>query len=589
MMKLKMSPELSLPLDAVTQKIAFIGRTGSGKTYAATRLAEMFAGAGAQFVALDPVGKWWSLRLGADGKPSGFEIPVFGGLHGDLPLEPMMGARIADLIVDRQIAAVLDVSQFEHNTDKARFAEAFATRLFYRKKSSPSAIHLFVEEAQEFVPQNPQGEEKRMLGAFERLVKLGRNFGIGASLISQRPQEINKKALNQTECLFVFQTTGTHERKAIDAWIADKGIDEDIAALLPSLHVGEARVWSPAWLRASLTTKINAKMTFDASATPKVGAKKVDVKALTPIDIAEISKSLADVVEKAKADDPRELRRRIAELEKQLKAKPTETAAMTKEQARALEKTRELVEILRTEVAGLKSDGMFADLQELLGDCRADAASVVVRVDAAVARLAEVPPVSAYGIKWSGTQIPRIATVVVESPRARPTAAATRDVGFTGELPKGERAVLTAIAQSPNGATRDQISALTGYKRQTRDDYISRLTRKMFASVHGVGGSVFATQAGLDALGPSFEPLPTGAALVDHWRNRLPRGEWAILELLIGAWPDGLTRESVGESTGFKRQTRDDYISRLVRKKIVEKPQLGAPVRASEALMAHAR
>ena len=55
-------------------------------------------------------------------------MPVFGGLHGDLPLEPLMGARIADLIVDRQISAVLDVSQFEHNTDKARFAEAFATR-----------------------------------------------------------------------------------------------------------------------------------------------------------------------------------------------------------------------------------------------------------------------------------------------------------------------------------------------------------------------------------------------------------------------------------------------------------------------------
>jgi DNA helicase HerA-like ATPase len=231
MSKLRMSLDLSLPLDAVTQKIAFIGRTGSGKTYAATKLAELFGEAGAQFVALDPVGKWWSLRLRADGKPSGLDVPVFGGLHGDLPLEPLMGARIADLIVDRQIAAVLDVSQFEHNTDKARFAEAFATRLFYRKKSAPSAIHLFVEEAQEFIPQNPQGEEKRMLGAFERIVKLGRNFGIGASLISQRPQEVNKKALNQTECLFVFQTTGTHERKAIDAWIADKGIDEDDRAM----------------------------------------------------------------------------------------------------------------------------------------------------------------------------------------------------------------------------------------------------------------------------------------------------------------------------------------------------------------------
>jgi len=83
-----MSPELSLPIDVVTQKLAFIGRTGSGKTYAATKLAELLGEAGAQFIALDPVGKWWSLRLLDGGKPSGLDVPVFGGLHGDLPLEP---------------------------------------------------------------------------------------------------------------------------------------------------------------------------------------------------------------------------------------------------------------------------------------------------------------------------------------------------------------------------------------------------------------------------------------------------------------------------------------------------------------------
>lgn len=32
---LKISPELSLPADAVTQKIAFLARSGAGKTYAA--------------------------------------------------------------------------------------------------------------------------------------------------------------------------------------------------------------------------------------------------------------------------------------------------------------------------------------------------------------------------------------------------------------------------------------------------------------------------------------------------------------------------------------------------------------------------
>lgn len=583
-----MSNELALPLDAVTQKIAFIGRTGSGKTYAATKLAELFGEAGAQFIALDPVGKWWSLRLRGDGKSAGLDVPVFGGLHGDLPLEPLMGARIADLIVDRQIAAVLDVSQFEHNVDKARFAEAFATRLFFRKKSAPSAVHLFVEEAQEFVPQNPQGEEKRMLGAFERLVKLGRNFGIGASLISQRPQEINKKALNQTECLFVFQTTGTHERKAIDAWIADKGIEEDIAALLPSLHVGEARVWSPAWLRVSLTTTISEKKTFDASATPKVGARKVEVKALTPIDIAEITESLADAVERAKADDPRELRRRIAELEKQLKTqrpaesppKVVEVPALTRQQQKLLEELRDAVSIRA---------GALPKIEDALRTMEEQAD----HIEKLVIKLTPVSrPSPAIDSPKTAAQLRR--TLAATSSRvvaALSNAAAngTLDraaaVDADKNLPKGEYAVLVAVAQNPDGAERNQISALTGFKQQTRDTYISRLVAREY--VTGPRGErVRVTKAGLDYLGPSFEPLPTGDALIEHWKKKLPKGQSDIFTVLVEAWPNPMTRDSITEVTGFNQQTRDTYISRLARHKIIDKPVRGAPVKASDALMA---
>jgi DNA helicase HerA-like ATPase len=106
-------------------------------------------------------------------------------------------------------------------------------------------VHLFLEECQEFVPQNPQRGEERMLHAFIRMQKLGRNFGIGSSYISQRPQEVNKKALNMAQTLFVFRTTGTHERKAIEQWIADKALDQDIAGDLPKIQTGTATSGRP--------------------------------------------------------------------------------------------------------------------------------------------------------------------------------------------------------------------------------------------------------------------------------------------------------------------------------------------------------
>jgi len=310
MKKLEISSTLSLPIDGVTQKLAMLGRTGSGKSYAATKLAEEMLDAGAQIIALDPVGIWYGLR-------TAYSIPVFGGLHGDIPLEVGGGALIADLIVDRRISAVVDVSQFESDADKARFARDFAARFYFRQKQKPSPVHLFLEEAQEFVPQNPEKEEGRMLHAFVRIAKLGRNFGIGATLLSQRPQEVNKKALNQTECLFAFQMTGPQERDTIAKWATSKGVDENLDEILPSLEVGQAHVWSPQWLRISKTVKIAKKKTADVSSTPKHGAKPIKAKDLQPVDLEALREKMAATIERSKSDDPRELRATIGKLQRE--------------------------------------------------------------------------------------------------------------------------------------------------------------------------------------------------------------------------------------------------------------------------------
>jgi hypothetical protein len=94
--KLKLGDGLALPLDVVTEKLAFLGRTGTGKTYAAMKLAELMLEAGAQVLALDAVGKWYGLRV--DGAGPGFPIPVFGGLNGDFPLEATGGKLMAEVV-----------------------------------------------------------------------------------------------------------------------------------------------------------------------------------------------------------------------------------------------------------------------------------------------------------------------------------------------------------------------------------------------------------------------------------------------------------------------------------------------------------
>jgi hypothetical protein len=62
--------------------------------------------------------------------------------------------------------------------------------------------------------------------------------------------------------------------------------------------------------------------------------------------------------------------------------------------------------------------------------------------------------------------------------------------------------------------------------------------------IKGHGDRQTITDAGIAALG-SWEPLPTGSALVDYWRGQLGKAERLILETLTRAYPDGLTKEEV--------------------------------------------
>lgn len=559
MTRLCLAPELALPIEVVTEKLAFLGRTGSGKTYAAQKLAEEMYRVGAQFVVLDPVGVWYGLRLAADGKDAGLEVPVLGGLHGDIPLETGAGALIANLAVDRGVSMVLDVSQFESDADKARFAQAFADRFFFRKKAVPSAVHLFVEEAQEFVPQNPQREEARMLHAFTRLLKIGRNFGIGGSLISQRPQEVNKKVLNLAELLFAFQMTGPQERKTVQGWIEEKGIDEDIAGELPKLARGEPHVWSPAWLRISKRVVIGTKHTFDASATPTVG-KTAAVRPLAPIDLERLRADMAATIEKAKQEDPRALRARIAELEAALRKKGS--APVQEKVARVEVPVLKDAQVKRLEVtlhaAEKLSERTLAALSEM-----ARAASMAMQVLRERRSMPQSVPLPAVPVMSRSVER-RLAI----QRSARPVPESGDEAVGRGGL----RRILTALAQRPQGLTLRQIGVRAGLSSRsgTFSTYLSRARGAGW--IVDSGGVARISQEGLAALG-EYDPLPSGPALLDHWLRELgDSGAARMLRVLADVYPTTLSLEQLGEKADISSRsgTFSTYLSRLRSLELIE-------------------
>jgi hypothetical protein len=550
---LRICDRLTLPADAVTQTFACIGRKGAGKTYLATVLAEQMLDLAAQVVVLDPVGNWWGLRVAADGRSKGKDIFIAGGEHGDVPILPEAGARFARLVVDRSVSIVLDCSGFRQG-ERKRFAADFAEEFFHRKKTQRSACHLFVEEAQLFCPQRTGPDEARMLGAFENIIRLGRNYGIGATMISQRPQSINKEVLSQVECLCVLQVNGTHERKALEEWVQEAGADRKLVGELPGLARGEGYIWSPSWLRAFQRVRFSGKTTFDASATPEVG-KQTRSALLTQVDIEALKTDLAEVVAQAQKDDPKLLRRRIAELERATAAAspaadPAELATLRQQvqdhKRQALDLAHRITAIQREAESCVKSlaTAVEARLTELLQDLfRANMGISLVGDPGAVVSFEPI--------------IQRRSVVLLQKP---PVTSKTGDSCLTStncDLPlrAGARRMLAALCQwFPSGRTEAQLAAQVRMKRTsgTWAAYKSDLRNGGCIEVHA-DGLWYATEAGQNFAGLDVPGTPaTTEDVIALWNSKLRKGARQMLEILVRHAGATLSRDELGAAVGLE-------------------------------------
>jgi len=66
---LRISVDLTLPADAVTQIFAILAKRGVGKTYTALALVQKLLGAGAQSIIADSGGVCWKARVVRPGTP----------------------------------------------------------------------------------------------------------------------------------------------------------------------------------------------------------------------------------------------------------------------------------------------------------------------------------------------------------------------------------------------------------------------------------------------------------------------------------------------------------------------------------------
>ena len=313
MKRLYLGSDFYLPVDVASDVVAIVGRRGRGKTTTAAVLVEEMDSAGVRFCVADPVGVWWGLKSKRDGKAAGIPVVVFGGEHADAPLEDAAGEVIADFVADPASPSVVLDFRLMRKGQMTRFMAAFLERLYHKNRDP---LHLVLDEADKFAPQRVMGEEARLVGAAEDVVKMGRARGLGVTLITQRPATLNKNVLTQAGVLVAHGLPGPQDALAVDGWIREHGEPERRAkflAALPGLERGVAWIWAPE-LEVFRQVSIRDRNTFDSSSTPKAGERRITPKVLAPVDLEKLSEAIKSTIARQKENDPRELKRQLEEM-----------------------------------------------------------------------------------------------------------------------------------------------------------------------------------------------------------------------------------------------------------------------------------
>ncbi len=292
---------IQIPINAATKTFAILAKRGAGKTYTAAVMAEEFFKNNIPFIVFDPIDVWWGLRLDKDGKDKGLPVVVFGIEHADISLDREMGRKIAQAIVRENISCVISTFGMPKVGQRHLIAE-FAEEIL---NINNTPRHIFIEEAHEFVPQRVFGAMGKTFNAVSNLVVMGRNRGLGVTLVNQRAATINKDVLTQLDTLLAFRNVSPQDRKALREWVeyhSAEGDFEKFMKSLPSLPTGEGWIWSPEFLSIFKRIKIRKRETFHPD-REKLGSKFV-MPRLDQIDIQSFISKFSDSIKHKEVEEP---------------------------------------------------------------------------------------------------------------------------------------------------------------------------------------------------------------------------------------------------------------------------------------------
>ena len=294
--------ELDLPT-LVDTRLLIQANSGGGKSWLLRLIAER---AGIQTIVLDNEGEFASLREAVD--------VLLVGAGGELPADPRHAALLARRLLEYKVSAVVDLYELKLS-DRRRFVKLFLESLIHLPRDLWRPTLVILDEAHIYCPERGSGDAESTEAVIS-LMSQGRKRGFAGIIATQRLSKLHKDAAAEANNVIIGRTwLDADQVRAGDAL----GLSKADRLKLRDVGQGEFYAFGPAFGRPGV---LHFRSDQVRTTHPRPGQRHLLTAPAPSRAIRGVLAKFADLPQEAE-DEIRgldEARRRIAELERQIKS-----------------------------------------------------------------------------------------------------------------------------------------------------------------------------------------------------------------------------------------------------------------------------
>lgn len=547
----------------IATRLLINANSGGGKSWAIRRFLEKSNGQVQQII-LDLEGEFISLREKYD--------YLLVGKEGEIPVSIRTAELLARKLLELNVSTIIDLSELKH-PERITFVKRFLDSLINSPKNLWHPAIIVVDEAHQFCPEKSKSES---MSSVIDLMTRGRKRGFCGVLATQRISKLHKDAAAECNNYMVGRTGLDIDMKRAGE-ILGYTTKEQIRSLR-SKKAGEFCGYGPAFEHDGIRDfMVGEVKTTHPDRTRGIEAME---SSPTPENIKKIMKDVVDLPKEAEEElrTTKEMKNKIRELKTKLTISENSQKVQEKIQEKIINITDEKA-LQRAKDEGYKEAERFYkayitpieqntkvlknSINKLINNAQGllDSKAFNIVGDFPISNPSQVNVRSKLK-----NETKNIAQVI---PLVKPELTIISDEGEK-PLKSGAVKMLGWLAGAyPGGLSKYRLAALSGFSVNggTFKGYISAIRKKGFL----VGSEeLIITQEGLNNVTPL--EIPSGEQLLNLWKGKFKSGVGKMLQYLYEMHPNEITKEDLGNATGFESSggTFKGYLSTLNKNGLIE-------------------